>query len=41
MIKFKSLLRNLPKSGKTPEDVLAYCHLAESDIIAAATKFVG
>lgn len=34
-------VRNLPKSGKTPEDVLAYCHLAESDIIAAATKFVG
>ncbi|MEI8196336.1 MAG: transketolase C-terminal domain-containing protein, partial [Phycisphaerae bacterium] len=34
-------VKNLPKSGKTPEDVLAYCHLAESDIIAAALKFVG
>lgn len=34
-------LRNLPKSGKTAEDVLAYCHLAEPDILAAAAKLVG
>jgi transketolase len=30
-------VRNIPKSGKTPEDVLAYCHIAESDVIHAAT----
>lgn len=33
-------LRKLPKSGKTAEDVLAYCHLDESDIIAAIKEFV-
>ena len=41
-IKVDSLyVRNLPKSGKTPEDVLAYCHLSEADIVAAAVKLVG
>lgn len=34
-------VRNLPKSGKTAEDVLAYCHLAESDIVATVTKLIG
>ncbi len=41
-IKVDSLyVRNLPKSGRTPEDVLEYCHLSEADIVAAAQKFVG
>jgi len=35
------VVRNLPKSGKTPEDVLAYCHLSEADIIAKAKSLVG
>ena len=35
------VLRNLPKSGKTPEDVLAYCHLSESDILAKAKAMAG
>ncbi|MCL2646804.1 MAG: transketolase [Phycisphaerales bacterium] len=34
-------VRNLPKSGKTPEDVLAYCHLAVSDIVDKAKGLVG
>jgi transketolase len=34
-------VRNLPKSGKTPEDVLAYCHLSEADIVAKAKAVVG
>lgn len=34
-------VRNLPKSGKTPNDVLAYVHLSEEDIVNHATKFVG
>jgi transketolase len=29
-------VRNVPKSGRTPDDVLAYVHLAVSDIVAAA-----
>jgi hypothetical protein len=29
-------VHRIPKSGKTPEDVLAYCKLAESDIEHAA-----
>jgi transketolase len=29
-------VRNLPKSGKTPEDLLAYTHLSVKDIVAAA-----
>lgn len=29
-------VRNMPKSGRTPDDVLAYVHLAVSDIVAAA-----
>ena len=33
-------VRNIPKSGKTPDDVLAYVHLAESDILAAALAAV-
>jgi transketolase len=32
---------NLPKSGKTPEDVLAYCHLSETDIVNKAKSLVG
>ena len=35
------VVRNLPKSGKTPEDVLAYCHMSEADIIAKAKAMVG
>ena len=34
-------VHNLPKSGKTPEDVLAYCHLGETDILARAKTLVG
>ena len=34
-------VQNLPKSGKTPEDVLAYCHLSEADIVAKAKAMVG
>jgi transketolase len=34
-------VKNLPKSGKTPEDVLAYCHLSEGDIVAKAKSLVG
>lgn len=38
----KSLtVSRIPKSGKTPEDVLAYVHLSESDIAKAATALVG
>ncbi len=29
-------IQNLPKSGKTPEDVLGYCHIGEADIVAKA-----
>jgi transketolase len=35
------VVRNIPKSGKTPEDLLAYCHLAEADILAKARTMVG
>jgi transketolase len=35
------VVRNLPKSGKTPEDVLAFCHLADTDILAKAKAMVG
>jgi len=39
-IRVKSMVvRNIPKSGKTPEDVLAYVHLSEADIVAAAKGF--
>jgi transketolase len=34
-------VKNLPKSGKTPEDVLAYVHLSEGDIVAKAKSMVG
>jgi transketolase len=34
------VVRNMPKSGKTPEDVLAYCHLADTDIVAKAKTMV-
>lgn len=34
-------VQNLPKSGKTPEDVLAYCHLGDVDILARAKTLVG
>ena len=30
-------VRNMPKSGRSPDDVLAYVHLAVSDIVARAT----
>ena len=33
-------VRKLPKSGKTAEDVLAYCHLAVSDIVEKAKGLV-
>ncbi len=33
-------IQNLPKSGKTPEDVLAYCHLADTDILAKAKTMI-
>lgn len=40
-VKVSSLnVRNLPKSGKTPEDVLAYVHLSEKDIAEAARKML-
>ena len=29
-------VRNMPKSGRTPEDVLAYVHLSVNEIVAAA-----
>ena len=35
------VVRNIPKSGKTPEDLLAYCHLSEADILAKAKALVG
>jgi len=35
------VVRNIPKSGKTPEDLLAYCHLSEADILAKAKAMVG
>jgi transketolase len=31
-------VHNIPKSGRTPEDVLAYVHLSVEDIVAAAVK---
>lgn len=34
------VVRNFPKSGKTPEDVLAYVHLSEADIVAKAKAVV-
>ncbi len=34
------VVRNLPKSGKTPEDVLAYVHLSEADILATARTLI-
>jgi transketolase len=34
-------VRNIPKSGRTPEDVLAYCHLSEADILAKAKEMTG
>jgi len=34
-------VRKLPKSGKTADDVLAYCHLAVSDIVGKAKEIVG
>jgi len=34
------VVRNIPKSGKTPEDVLAYCHLSEADIVKTAASLV-
>lgn len=41
-VKVESMfVENLPKSGKTPEDVLTYVHLSEADIISKATRFVG
>ena len=35
------VIRNIPKSGKTPEDLLAYCHMSETDILAKAKEMVG
>ncbi len=29
-------VHNMPKSGRTPDDVLAYVHLAVSDIVETA-----
>ncbi|HVS72002.1 MAG TPA: transketolase [Phycisphaerae bacterium] len=41
-VKVDSLfIRNLPKSGKTPEDVLEFVHLGEADILAKAKSLVG
>ncbi len=34
-------VQNFPKSGKTPEDVLAYVHLSDADILAKAKALVG
>jgi hypothetical protein len=34
-------VRNLPKSGKTPEDVLEFVHLGEADIVAKAKEIAG
>ena len=31
-------VRNMPKSGRTPDDVLAYVHLAVGDIVMAAAS---
>jgi transketolase len=30
-------VRNIPKSGRTPEDVLAYVHLSVDEIVRAVT----
>jgi transketolase len=35
------VVRNIPKSGKTPEDLLAFCHMADTDILAKAKAMVG
>jgi transketolase len=35
------VVRNIPKSGKTPEDLLAYCHMSDADILAKAKSMVG
>jgi transketolase len=41
-VKVESMfVRNLPKSGKTPEDVLEFVHLGEADIVAKAKAIVG
>jgi transketolase len=34
-------VRRIPKSGKTPEDVLAYVGLSEGDVVARAGEVVG
>jgi transketolase len=34
-------VRNMPKSGETPEDLLAYCHLSAGDILEKAKGMVG
>lgn len=34
-------VRNIPKSGRTPEDLLAYVHLSVSDVAHAATELAG
>jgi hypothetical protein len=31
-------VHNIPKSGRTPEDVLAYVHVSVEEIVAAAVK---
>ena len=31
-------VHNIPKSGRTPEDVLAYVHLSVEEIVAVAVK---
>ena len=33
-------VHNIPKSGLTPEDVLAYVHLSVEEIVSAAVKAV-
>lgn len=34
-------VHNIPKSGRTPEDLLAYVHLSVSDVAHAATELAG
>ncbi|MGE5365755.1 MAG: hypothetical protein ACM3PO_00555 [Betaproteobacteria bacterium] len=34
-------VRNIPKSGRTPDDLLAYVHLSVPAIVRAATELAG
>ena len=41
-VKVHSLyVRRIPKSGKTPEDLLTYCGLNADNVVTAAKKLIG